>query len=232
MEVTVKMFEKYLSKMIEEENKTLSQKERFEIIKSNKVDKKVYEYIKNHFNNLTIKILNKYEGNIIELMNKGALEGWCWETTETAILFMDDESYINRGNLKFNSNRSYYHSWINFKFEDIDYIFDPCLQIICEKEIYDDVFEVDIRGSVTAKQVKEYFINYITNPPKKNYTPEINYITNKFFSEDALDKLKNEVVVHDKEDPNAPMYRNGVGYKTTLENGKIKKLVAHYYLNG
>ena len=38
-----------------------------------------------------------------------------------------------------------------------------------------------------------------------------------------------EVVIEDEENPNAPMYRNGVGYKTELENGKIKRLVAHYY---
>ena len=54
--------------------------------------------------------------------------------------------------------------------------------------------------------------------------------------QDVYDYLKNffdnlhiEIVIHDEEDPNAPMYRNGVGYKTELENGKIKKLVAHYY---
>ena len=35
------------------------------------------------------------------------------------ILFMDDDSYINRGNLKFDSYSLYYHSWINFKYENL-----------------------------------------------------------------------------------------------------------------
>ena len=43
------------------------------------------------------------------------------------------------------------------------------------------------------------------------------------------ERTKGEVVIEDEENPNAPMYRNGVGYKTELENGKIKRLVAHYY---
>lgn len=46
---------------------------------------------------------------------------------------------------------------------------------------------------------------------------------------DPSERTKAEIVIHDVEDPNAPMYRNGVGYKTELENGKIKKLTAHYY---
>ena len=37
------------------------------------------------------------------------------------------------------------------------------------------------------------------------------------------ERTKGEIVIHDEENPNAPMYRNGVGYKTTLASGKIKK---------
>ena len=31
------------------------------------------------------------------------------------------------------------------------------------------------------------------------------------------------------EDVNTPLYRNGAGYKTEIDNGKIKKLTVHYY---
>ena len=114
-------------------------------------------------------------------------------------------------------------------------MFDPCLQILCKKEIYDKVFEVQIKGIVSARKVKDYFLNYISNhptPPKIFSSSESENFMKNFFGKEALERTKDEVVVHDKEDPNAPMYRNGVGYKTTLENGKIKKLVAHYYLRG
>lgn len=61
-------------------------------------------------------------------MVKGNLEGWCWQTTESAIIFLNDDDYIERGTLKFDTETpGYYHSWICFKFDDIEYVFDPCL---------------------------------------------------------------------------------------------------------
>lgn len=208
----------------------LTEMERFAEIRMHKVPQEVYNYIKSLFDNLHIEIVGKYEGNLIDLMNRGVLEGWCWQTTETAILFLTDESYIERGDLKFDSNKLYYHSWINFTYKGKEYIFDPCLQILCERKYYHKIFEVNIKGKVTAKEVKEYFINYITNPPKKETNEEIENIMHMLFGESS-ERTKGEVVVHDEENPSAPMYRNGVGYKTKLENGKIKKLVAHYYYN-
>ena len=32
----------------------------------------------------------------MDLMEKGVLEGWCWQTTETAALFMQDDAIIYR----------------------------------------------------------------------------------------------------------------------------------------
>lgn len=209
----------------------MSERERFERIYSHKVNKDVYEYLESHFYDLKIEILGDHEGNIMDLMKNGLLEGWCWQTTETAILFLEDDSYIERGNLKFDTSHLYYHSWITFNYMGQEYVFDPCLQILCAKDIYSKIFETDIKGKVTARQVKEYFINYITNPPKKNYSKETENFMKSFFGEAALERTKGEVVVHDEENPNAPMYRNGVGYKATIENGMVKKLVAHYYVN-
>ena len=211
----------------------LTEEQRFQKIYSKNVSGEVLEYLKSKFDNLKIEILGKYGGNLIDLMNRGLLEGWCWQTTETAALFMEDDTYIERGNLKFEKYKTYYHSWIVFKYDNEEYVFDPCLKILCKKKYYDKIFEIELKGKVTAKEVKEYFINYITNPPKRElYSEAAQNFMKRFFSKDALDRKKDEIVIHDEENPNAPMYRNGVGYKTTLEDGKIKKLIAHYYMNG
>lgn len=212
----------------EEDYSQLTEIERFAKVRMHKAPEEVFEYLKSLFDNLHIEIVGKYEGNLIDLMNRGVLEGWCWQTTETASLFMDDSSYIERGNLKFDLYNLYYHSWINFKYKGIEYVFDPCLQILCRKSYYDKIFEVQVKGKVTAKQVKEYFINYISNPPKKETNEEVSKIMKMIFGESS-ERTKGEIVINDEENPNAPMYRNGVGYKTTLEDGKIKRLVAHYY---
>ena len=212
----------------EEDYSQLTEIERFAKVRMHKAPEEVFEYLKSLFDNLYIEIVGRYEGNLIDLMNRGVLEGWCWQTTETASLFMDDSSYIERGNLKFDLYNLYYHSWINFKYKGIEYVFDPCLQILCRKTYYDKIFEVQVKGKVTAKQVKEYFINYISNPPKKETNEEVSKIMKMIFGESS-ERTKGEIVINDEENPNAPMYRNGVGYKTTLEDGKIKRLVAHYY---
>ena len=62
------------------------------IINDNKCDKEIYEYLKEKLKKLEIELTSKYKAsNIFELMNKGALEGWCWQTTESSILFFNEE---------------------------------------------------------------------------------------------------------------------------------------------
>ena len=160
----------------EEDYSQLTEMERFAKVRMHKAPTEVYEYLKGLFDNIQIEIVGKYEGNLIDLMNEGFLEGWCWQTTETASLFMEDTSYIERGNLKFDMYKLYYHSWINFKYKGKNYVFDPCLQILCEKSYYDRIFEIQVKGKVTAKEVKAYFLNYISNPPKKETNQEVSEI--------------------------------------------------------
>ena len=208
----------------------LTEIERFTEIRMHKVPQEVYDYLKEFFDDLHIEIVGKYEGNLFDLMEKGVLEGWCWQTTETASLFLPDNTSIERGNLKFASGKLYYHSWITFIYKGKEYVFDPCLQILCEKKYYHKIFEITMKGKVSSREVKEYFIKYINNPPKKEINEEFEKVFRTIFGEPS-ERTKGEIVIHDKEDPNAPMYRNGVGYKTELEKDKIKKLIAHYYYN-
>ena len=216
----------------------MEEKERFSILESEKIDKNIYFYLKNHFEQLNIEILGRYVGNLFDLMEKGKLEGWCWQTTESAALFMQDDVIVYRGDLYFDDYKTYYHSFIEFEYEGKKYVFDPCLCMINTSNLYFNTFNVDIKGQVTAKEIKEYFINYIKNPPKKEYYFSSDIVTatdrfmRKFFGDDYLEEKKKEVVIHDKEDPYAPMYRNGSGYKdVNIEKNKIKSLTVHYYMN-
>ena len=206
-------------------------------VKENKCDKEVYEYLKEKLKNLKIDITSKYKNsNILDLMNKGALEGWCFQTSESAILLFNDDDYIQRGYLKSDDNLDYYHSWIAFNYEDKKYIFDPCLQLISEYEIYHNVFQTKILANIKSKEVKKYIINYIKNHSKKEInedTPGSNLL--KFLKKDLLteekERLDKETIIHGREDVNAPIYRNDCGYILNEENGKILSLNVHYYIN-
>lgn len=217
-------------------NKSLSEEEKFKILRSKIVDLNVVEYLIEKLSNLYIEVLGDYEGNLFELMPVGKLEGWCWQTTESAIVFLNDDDYIERGYLKFDERTpNYYHSWICFKYNNVEYVLDPCLNFLCKKNDYSKIFEINVKGKVSAKEVREELIKQVTSPKEKD-----NFESHKAFKNfmksfmgdsynDYKEKKKNEVTVHGSEDVNTPLYRNGAGYKTEISNGKIKKMLVHYY---
>ena len=85
----------------------MDEKERFDLLEKEKIDKEVYFYLKDMFENLNIEIVGRYQGKLFELMKSEKLEGWCWQTTETAALFMPDDVAIYRGDLYFNKYKTY-----------------------------------------------------------------------------------------------------------------------------
>ena len=214
----------------------MTKKEKFNNLNPNKIDIKVLEYLKQILSNLNIEILNKYQGSLFNLMNYGHLEGWCWQTTESAILFFNDDDYIERGYLYLDKDQDeYYHSWICFKYDNKEYIFDPCLILLSKKEDYIKLFNANVKGIVTAKEVKEELIKQVT-ASKKEEDPKWRNFFDKFYKselkdkyDEFLEKKKNEITVHGPEDVNTPFYRNGAGYKVDYEGSKIKKLTVHYY---
>ena len=206
------------------------EKSNLEILQAKEVSPKIEEYLTNILSNLYVEILGKHAGYFTDLLKKRRFEGWCWQTTEAAIVFFKDDDYIERGNLNLNErNTEYYHSWICFKYEDNDYVFDPCLMIICSKEDYHNTLEATVLGSVTAKEVREEVIRQINNHFNSDKEKEKYSFITRFFGDEYYQKCKNEVVMHGPEDVNTALYRNGAGYTTEIEDNKIKKLKVHYY---
>ena len=190
----------------------------------------------NKLNNLHIEVLGKYEGSLFELMPVGKLEGWCWQTTESAIVFLNDDDYIERGNLRFDEKTpEYYHSWICFKFNGTEYVLDPCLSFLCKKSDYSKIFKIDVKGKVSAKEVKEELIRQVT-APKEEDNSKAHQAFQSFMKsfmgksyDSYIESKKDEVIVYGPEDVNSPLYRNAAGYKTEIDNGRVKKLTVHYY---
>ena len=211
----------------------LSQEQRFKILKFSTVPPEVIAYLIHKLENLKIEILDKYKGKVMELMKEELLEGWCWQTTETSVIFLNDDDYVERGNLYFENDKIYYHSWINFKYKNIDYVFDPCLNILCKRKLYLKIFTPDIKAKIPAQTIRTYLIDNIQNPKQKDQTENFKRaeeFMKKFFGE-AYEKQKEYKTVETSNDVNAPMYRHNTGYKLVLENNKIITLTAHYYRN-
>jgi len=213
---------------------TNEQLKRFNKVKKQIIDKEVYQYLKDILQNLYIEILNKYEGNTLYLMQRELLEGWCWQTTESTIIFFKDTDYICRGNLIFDKNTTYYHAWICFNYNNKEYVFDPCLNILCKKKLFDKVFQVDIKAKIPAKKVKEELIFLLKKPKSKKSTLDCSKNCHNFmnyFLEKYTEKKEDEIFItgNGQDDINYPMYRNYTGYTAQIENNNIKSLKAHYY---
>lgn len=200
---------------------------KFDILRDNTASDAVFKYLENKFQALTIEVCGDYTGLILDLMKQKVLEGWCWQTTESAIVFLLDDDYIERGNLVFDKYTNYWHSWINFHVKNMEYTFDPCLNILCERKLYQEVFETDVKGIVNASIVRDKLIDSILNPKSK----KISNSPGSIFV-DSLERQKDEVRISGNDDVTSPMYRNSTGYIAEIKDGKIKKLVAHYYENG
>lgn len=216
-------------------NSELTEEDIFNYLQNLHVGKVVIEYLSSRLKQMHISVLGRYNGTLFELMDSGKLEGWCWQTTESAIVFLNDDDYIERGNLYFDKNNAYYHAWICFSYNDMEYVFDPCLKIICERDDYVRVFRAEILGCVTAIDVKNELIRQITSKANCSDSEE-RRIANNFVKRMLGDKYEKylaekagEVTVHGLEDVNTPLYRNGAGYTADIVDNKIKKMKVHYY---
>ena len=201
-----------------------------ELLDFKKVDPEIKKYLKDKLSKLHINVLGYYDGSVFELMERGKLEGWCWETTESAIVFLNDDDYIERGNLHIGKYKSkYYHSWISFKYDDKEYVFDPCLNYICNKEDYIKEYNVDIMARVSGKDVKEELLKQFQLPKEEKYSKIIKLVFNDNYDK-YIERVRLERKVTAPEDINTPLYRNPSRYIPTIEDGKIKELKVHYYI--
>lgn len=221
--------------------KSLTEEEKFIISHFKRINPKVVEYLMQKLNNLYIEVLGDDEGSLFQLMIAKNLKGECWQVTESVIVFLNDDDYIERGSFHFdgitpfdNLSSEYYHSWICFNYNGIEYVLDPCLNFLLKKDDYSKMFKTDVKGKVYAKAVKKELMRQITTAKGATDFEENDFI--RFMrrnSGDSYDmfmkKKKKEVIVNGTNDVNAPLYRNCSGYKAELEDGKIKKLTVHYY---
>lgn len=226
----IKIFEKIL-RLLRKENKQVVN-EKAEQISQEELE--VVNYLKDRFKHLYINICGETQGDVFDLKDCGKLLGWCWESTQSCSLFLKNDDYIERGDLFIeddasskNTKRPYYHSWICFKFNGFEYVFDPCLDFLCKKDFYYKHFTPNVQGKTTAGEVKKYVLEKIKNKPerKKSFLDDL-------ISEDLKEKLNNQTTIYGTEDVNAPIYRGIVGYTAKINEDEIEKINAYYYMSG
>lgn len=180
-------------------------------------------YLTQILQNIEIKIGGCRQEKAIDLISSNMLEGWCWQSSETCGLMFKDSDYVERGNLYLNEDKSreYFHSWINFEFNNQEYVLDPALNILCLREKYFKTFDVDLKGVVSVKELKEQFKTEIKTKTAK-LKDLYRYKGHK----------EPPVVIYGVEDVFAPFFRSNIGYITNIDDDKISNVIAHYYYQG
>ena len=198
-------------------------------------DNPVLNYLKEILKPLYIEITSKDSKNILDLIQQGDLMGWCWETTQTCAIFFKHTDYVERGVLDIDERDSeYFHSWIAFNFNNKEYIFDPCLDCLCSKQLYYDRFNVKLEGKCSVMKIKKLIVDRI-----KNHTPneiDLKHDWQKAWwnrlSDESKERYLQEVTIDSTEDVNAEIYRGSVGYRGKIKDDEVEEITAHYYMSG
>ena len=201
-----------------EENRT---SEFYHVLKENPVSKDVIDYIYNVILPLKVKIRDNDKMPARCLYNQGKFLGWCWETTQT-IAPLIENAYIARGYLYFKRRNfdepslieydSYEHAWLYFIYNGCQYVFDPCLKIICTRSLFDDLFEVILTKEFDTYDVKQEFID------------TLKYCGTCLDREKAIYKAN----IRGTESKWSNIYMGNIDYIATLGDNRILSLEAYY----
>lgn len=217
-------------------NEQLTEEEKYKILRSETIDPGLINYLKDKLQNLYFYFNNKLRGNILSLMSDNELEGWCWQTTEAAILFFNDDDIIERGILYLDKKTPIYeHTWICFNYQNNKFVFDPALNLLCKEQHYKKIFDVIIKSKVSSKEVKEELMKQLSESKSDNKSQA--YVSYENFLKDILKKdyesfiknKKDKVTMHAPEDINAPFFRNNAEYDVTIKDNQIEALDVYYY---
>ena len=73
--------------------KNLNEEQRFKIINKKKIPLSVMNYLNEILRDIYITLENN-SGYLLDLMKHEKLSGWCFQTTESAIVFFNEDDYI------------------------------------------------------------------------------------------------------------------------------------------
>lgn len=170
----------------------------------------VTDYIIERLMHMTISIYPKDDIPAVEKIYRKELEGWCWQSTTFMSVFFDNSDIVSRGNLILPSysRGEYFHSWIEIRYENDYYVFDPSLNYLMKKDDYYQKYNVELKSQILIQKIKLGLIDLIENSKDGSvYIPGANDISDVFFRTNS--KIIGE-----------------------LEEDKIKKLNARFYFQG
>jgi len=157
------------------------------------------QYVEQKLKPTTISLLDLKNVPATEMINKNRLQGWCWQSATFLSIFFDNEDIVLRGNLTlppqvwsdFYHGEDYFHSWVELKYENETYVFDPALNYLCKKDDYYKEFNARPSQQVSVLKIRESLINLISDSQEEPvYIPGTNKIDAPFFGDSSTVTVK------------------------------------------
>ena len=93
------------------------------------------------------------------------LSGWCGEVAILLGYALDNDAYIERGNICLSDtsygDSNYFHCWTCFNYKGKKYVIDPCNNIIATKEDYYRLFKPNVLGRVLGEDIKKSLLEAV-----------------------------------------------------------------------
>lgn len=186
-------------------------KDKIRFLRSIKTSVLAKAYANHLIGNLYIEIDAEKKGYARSMINYGDLAGWCWQSTASMIPFFKDNDQIIRGTLIHYNGGSLDHSWISFTIRGKEYVFDPCINILVEKEKYDEVFRTNEIARVSALDVRNAMLEILTTGEKSTYD--------------------GSRIIRGSEDITDPFYKADMHVKGETINKRVLTLNTHFDIN-
>ena len=195
------------------------------LIENNNVVQKIYDATYNlKFNTHGCTVFGEpFSKTTIESIQKKEYLGWddqiCFLLTP-----LYEKAILNRGTICFeNSNETSNCSWIEIFYHNKWYSFNPCSNMICEKEVFDKLYKAKIICSFTSDEIRAKLIYNLFFPDKIPNNGYKNIITNQIYQ---LDPNKGIILPgHNIEDLT---YGASFAYTLKKSHNAISSLKAEY----
>ena len=100
---------------------------------------------------------------------------------------MPPNTHIVRGKLSLWPYNNYTHSWLEIPINKHIYVFDPCLNYLCLKEAYYNIYEVRVLNKIPCFILKEELIKLLQEHKEKTFEIDgCNDMSSPFFRTNSL----------------------------------------------
>lgn len=130
-----------------------------------RVDPEVRSYVEATLSNITISIDRLSRVPAMQMSDDGELMGFCSQSSTFLSVFFKDDDIVSRGTTILDVRENYYHSWIEFKYKDREYVLDAAFNILCDRNFYYKVFEPNQVTRIKANTIKMALMSLISAKP-------------------------------------------------------------------